>query len=39
MIFTKEERTKGQSHNYSYTVIGRLKDGVSYRQAPIAMPR
>ncbi len=33
LTFTKEERTKGDSHNYNYTIIGRLKDHVSFQQA------
>ena len=39
MFFTKDDRTKGGSHNYNYTVIGRLKDGVSYQQATEQMWR
>ena len=39
MIFTKDDRTKGGSHNYNYTVIGRLKDGVSFDQATEQMKR
>ena len=39
MMFTKEDRTKGDSHNYNHTVIGRLKDGVSYQQATEQMWR
>ncbi|HET7696896.1 MAG TPA: ABC transporter permease [Vicinamibacterales bacterium] len=33
MMFSKEDRTKGDSHNYNHTVIGRLKDGLSLQQA------
>jgi predicted permease len=33
MTFPKEDRVKGAGHNYNYTVIGRLKDGVSLKQA------
>ena len=33
MMFSKEDRTKGNSHNYNHTIIGRLKDGVSFQQA------
>jgi predicted permease len=39
MIFKTEDRTKGGSHNYNYTVIGRLKDGVSFDQATEQMKR
>jgi predicted permease len=39
MTFTAEDRTKGDSHNYNYTVIGRLKDGVSFDQATEQMTR
>src|SRR4051812_26374747 len=39
MIFPKEDRVKGGSHNYNYTVIGRLKDGVSFQQATEQMWR
>jgi putative ABC transport system permease protein len=39
MIFPAEDRTKGGSHNYNYTVIGRLKDGVSFDQATEQMKR
>jgi putative ABC transport system permease protein len=39
MIFTQEDRTKGGSHNYNYTVVGRLKDGVSFDQATEQMKR
>ena len=33
LVFTKEDRTKGGSHNYNYTIVGRLKNGVSFSQA------
>jgi putative ABC transport system permease protein len=33
MTFPKDDRVKGGSHNYNYTIIGRLKDGVSFKQA------
>ena len=39
MFFNKDDRTKGGSHNYNYTVIGRLKDGVSFQQATEQMWR
>jgi predicted permease len=39
LMFTKEDRTKGDSHNYNYTVIGRLRDGVSFEQATDRMWR
>jgi putative ABC transport system permease protein len=39
MMFTKDDRTKGGSHTYNYTVIGRLKDGVSFHQATDRMWR
>jgi predicted permease len=39
MSFNNEDRTKGGSHNYNYTVIGRLKDGVSFPQATEQMWR
>ena len=32
-LFGKAERTKADGHNYTYTIIGRLKDGVSIAQA------
>jgi putative ABC transport system permease protein len=38
-MFSKEDRTKGESHNYNHTIIGRLKDGVSYLQASEQMWR
>ena len=39
MMFSKEDRTKGDSHNYNHTIIGRLKDGVSFHQATEQMWR
>ena len=39
MIFTKDDQLKGGNHNYNYTVIGRLKDGVSFAQATDQMAR
>ena len=39
LMFPKDDRVKGGSHNYNYTVIGRLKDGVSLRQASDEMWR
>jgi len=39
MIFTADDRTKADSHNYNYTVIGRLKDGVTFDQATEQMKR
>jgi predicted permease len=38
-MFDNSDRTKGGSHNYNYTVIGRLKDGVSFQQATDQMWR
>jgi putative ABC transport system permease protein len=38
-MFAKEDRSKGDSHNYNYTVIGRLKNGVSFDQATEQMKR
>ena len=32
-MFTKNDRTKSGGHSYNYSVIGRLKDGVSFAQA------
>jgi putative ABC transport system permease protein len=37
--FSPDDRVKGGSHNYNYTIIGRLKDGVSFRQASDEMWR
>jgi putative ABC transport system permease protein len=39
MMFTKDDRTKGGSHNYNHTIIGRLKPGVSFHQATEQMWR
>jgi predicted permease len=39
LMLTKDDRTKGGSHNYNFTVIGRLKDGVSLEQASEQMWR
>jgi predicted permease len=39
MTFIGPDRVKGGSHNYNYTVIGRLKDGVSFSQASDEMWR
>jgi hypothetical protein len=39
MMFNEQERTKGSDHNYNYTVIGRLKDGVSFQKATEQMWR
>ncbi len=39
VTFSQEDRTKGGSHNYNYTVVGRLKDGVSFDQATEQMKR
>ena len=39
MTFTARDRVKGDGHNYNYTVIGRLKDGVSFQQATDEMWR
>ncbi len=39
MTFSKDDRVKGGSHNYNYTIIGRLKDGVSFTQATEQMWR
>jgi predicted permease len=39
LAFSKDDRVKGGSHNYNYTVIGRLKDGVSFKQASDEMWR
>jgi putative ABC transport system permease protein len=33
LMFTKDDRVKAGGQSYSYTVIGRLKDGVSFQQA------
>jgi putative ABC transport system permease protein len=39
MAFIGSDSVKGGSHNYNYTVIGRLKDGVSFTQASDEMWR
>jgi putative ABC transport system permease protein len=39
LMFSKDERVKGSNHNYNYTIIGRLKNGVSLRQASDEMWR
>ena len=39
LMLTKDDRTKGGSHNYNYFVIGRLKDGLSFQQASDQMWR
>ena len=39
MMFSKDDRTKGESHNYNHTIIGRLKAGVSFQQATDQMWR
>jgi predicted permease len=39
VIFTDEQKVRGGSHNYNWTVIGRLKDGVSLQQASDQMNR
>jgi hypothetical protein len=39
MIFPEQDRTKGSGHSYNYTVIGRLKDGVTFQQATDQMWR
>src|SRR6266545_3567936 len=39
LMFNGNERTKGSNHTYNYTVIGRLKDGVSFQQATDRMWR
>jgi putative ABC transport system permease protein len=38
-MFSKDDRVKGGNHNYNHTIIGRLKDGVSYQQATEQMWR
>ena len=38
-MFNADDRTKGENHNYNYTVIGRLKDDVSLHQATEQMWR
>ena len=39
LMLPKDDRVKGGNHNYNYTVIGRLKDGVSFQQATDQMWR
>ena len=39
MMFNEQDRTKGGSHNYNDTVIGRLKGGVTFQQATDQMWR
>jgi putative ABC transport system permease protein len=39
MIFPADDRTKGTNRNFNNTVIGRLKDGVSFDQATEQMKR
>ena len=39
LMFTKDDRVKGGGRNYNFTVIGRLKDGVSFQQATDQMWR
>jgi predicted permease len=39
MTFSRDDRVKGGSHNYNFTIIGRLKDGVSFQQATEQMWR
>ena len=39
LMFNKDDRTKGGSHNFNYTIVGRLKDGVSFQQATDQMWR
>jgi putative ABC transport system permease protein len=39
MLFNAQDRTKGGSHNYNDTVIGRLKNGVTFPQATDQMWR
>jgi putative ABC transport system permease protein len=39
VMFPQADRVKGDSHNYNYTIIGRLKDGVSLKQASDRMWR
>ena len=37
--FTNDDKIRGGNHNYNYTVVGRLKDGVSFDQATEQMKR
>ena len=39
LMFTSRDRVKGDSRSFNYTVIGRLKDGVSFDQATAQMWR
>jgi putative ABC transport system permease protein len=39
VTFPAEDRIKGTNHNYNYTIVGRLKDGVSFDQATEQMTR
>ncbi len=39
VTFPAQDRIKGDSHNYNYTIVGRLKDGVSFDQATEQMKR
>jgi putative ABC transport system permease protein len=39
VVFPAADRIKGDSHNYNYTIVGRLKDGVSFDQATEQMTR
>jgi putative ABC transport system permease protein len=39
VTFPAEDRVKGDSHNYNYAIVGRLKDGVSFDQATEQMKR
>jgi putative ABC transport system permease protein len=39
VTFPAEDRIKGTNHNYNYTIVGRLKDGVSFDQATEQMKR
>ena len=39
LMLTKDDRIKGGNRSFNYTVIGRLKDGVSFQQATEQMWR
>ncbi|HEY0872742.1 MAG TPA: ABC transporter permease [Vicinamibacterales bacterium] len=39
VLFRQEDKVRGGSRNYNYTVVGRLKDGVSFEQAHQQMDR
>jgi putative ABC transport system permease protein len=39
LMLTKDDRVKGTNRNFNYTVIGRLKDGLSFQQATEQMWR